>query len=159
MKKSIFLIILSLIILSTIGCGRVNDVHETEKQTTSKEVALTVANYSNYFYSDVYSEIQVNESALGTTYFVNKVHISFDLNQTASIKNIVISGYVDLPLDSSHPLHKEGKLPIQFTVRINANGHGETDVYFQHGTGAYGGYGARDFIITVESITGVVIEL
>jgi hypothetical protein len=41
-------------------------------------------------------------------------------------------------------------------VNINVNGHGETDVYFQHGTGAYGGYGARDYIISVEEITGTV---
>lgn len=154
--KRLALVLLATIILQCFAlpsCGR------SEKKGNSTEekdsiVLLSVENYSNFFYEAITGDIDVRRSALNTKYFVYTLHITFDLKQTADIDNVVIKGKVDVPLPENHLLHVEKKLPLDFTVNINVNGHGETTVYFQHKPGPYGGFSLKDCFLTIESITG-----
>ncbi|MCR5457081.1 MAG: hypothetical protein K6F14_03290 [Clostridiales bacterium] len=158
MKRILTIFIIAAFSTLLIGCSNPVANQETYQveTTVSKPIALTPDNFSEFFFSDVYGNIDAKTSALGTTYFVNTVHVSFDLNQTASIKNVTVKGKIYLNVAKSHLLYVEGKLPLDFSVNINATGHGEIDLYYQHGTGSYGGYGAKDFYITIESVTGYV---
>lgn len=156
MKKSktkrLALVLLTAMILQCFAlssCGR-----SEEKDGT---VLLSVENYSDYFYEAVTWDFKVITTALNNEYLVYTLHITFDLKQTADINNVVIKGKADVPLPENHRLHKEKKLPLDFTVNINVNGHGETYVSFQHEPGHnYGGYSSEDCFLTIESITGSI---
>ena len=159
MKRILTIFLLAAVSVLLLGCSNplLSKEDQPNETAASNPIALTPDNFSEYFFSDVFeSNIDVRTSALGTTFFVNTVHVSFDLNQTASIKNITVKGKIYLNVAKSHLLYVEGKLPLDFSVNISSTGHGETDLYYQHGTGSYGGYGARDFYITVESVTGYI---
>lgn len=147
---------LAFVLLATVilQCFALSSCNQTDEKDNA--IPLSTENYSNYFYETATGKMDVKTSGLNTTYFVNTVHITFDLKQTADINNVVIKGKVDLPLSKTHPLYAEKKLPLDFTVNINVDGHGETDVSFQHGVGSYGGYSAKDFYLTIESITGSI---
>ncbi|MBE6529382.1 MAG: hypothetical protein E7680_02115 [Ruminococcaceae bacterium] len=153
--KRILIILLVVAMLLVSSCSAPNN---KESNNSNKEtIEITADNFQDYFYSDVYGDIKTNTSAIGTTYFVNTIHLSFDLKQTAGINNVTVKGRIDLKVSRTHLLYSEGKLPLYFTVNIPASGHGETTLYFQHGTGAYGGYTMKDFYITIESATGTII--
>ena len=147
---------LALFLLATVilQCFALSSCNQTDEKDST--IPLSAENYSNYFYETATGKMDVKTSGLNTTYFVNTVHITFDLKQTADVNNVVIKGKVDLPLSKTHPLYAEKKLPLDFTVNINVDGHGETDVFFQHGVGSYGGYSAEDYYLTIESITGSI---
>lgn len=145
---------LALLVTMILQCFALSSCDQSDEK--DRNIPLSVENYSNYFYESATGKIDVKTSAFNTTYFINTVHITFDLKQTADINNVVIKGKVNLPLPKTHPLYAEKKLPLDFTVNINVNGHGETDVFFQHGVGSYGGYSATDYYLTIESITGSI---
>lgn len=161
MKKgfALFFVVIQMLCF-LCGCG--NDYKSEDGQKgagneVQMRIELNSENFQYYFYSDVYGDIKVNTSAMGSTYFVNTVHLSFDLKQTAVINNVTVQGRIDLKVSNTHLLYSEGKLPLYFSVNIPASGHGEKTLYFQHGIGAYGGFSAKDdYYVTIESATGTI---
>lgn len=159
MKKGVLLIVVLLALIGVLtSCEYEHFVNsEEEPQLETDVVELNADNFNEYFYSEIYGNAEVNTSALGSTYFNHSVRISFYLNQTAAIKNVTVNGRLELNVPKTHLLYTKGKLPIEFSVNINGNGHGETTVYFQHGIGSYGGFSMDDYYVVVESATGSIL--
>ncbi len=122
-----------------------------------KEVKLTKNNFEEYFFIEITEDFDYFTSALGDTIFTNTVIIDISSSKTAQFDSIIIKGKIHIDVDEDHLLYKEGKLPIDVTIRIDGSGHGSQTVQYSHGRGSYGGYSVEDIYLEVESISGKII--
>lgn len=155
MKKAVCLVLLLMLSVFAVSCNQTNtDQPNAQKKN---EIMLTNDNFDDYFYTNITHDINMGTDMFGKDLFTITVLITFDLKQTADIKNIVVEGILDLDVSETHLLHKEGKLPKSFKAEIYASGHGETTVSYSFNRGAYGGFEIEDYFIEVENITGSII--
>lgn len=149
MKKIILITLAAfLLVASCSGCG----------QNSSKTVNITPDNYSEYFFIKLNYDEEYWDSALsGDTQFDITITIKAESKKSALFDNVVLKGYVQLPLDKRDlPIYTEKILPVEATININGTGSGETTAMFSHGVGPYGGYADTDFYFECTSASGSI---
>ena len=161
MKKILsFILCVFLISHSTIFMYSCNETgnNQIPEMTQTKQINITPNNYKEYFHIFVdLADFDMWESAISGTNCTCKLNIKCRSSITASYNRVILEGLIQLPLESTHLLYKEEKLPISITLNIDGTGQGECTAYFTYGSGPYGGWRDTDFYFECTSASGYIV--
>ena len=154
-KRTILLLLLSLIILigNCVGCssgqskGSEDDPHE---------FYINPHNFEEYFNIEIKGDIDYTSSYFGGTIFTVSATVSCHSLVTMSLDHVVIEGLLQLPLEKTHLLYLENKLPLRIKLVLDGSGNAVETASFSHGEGHYGGYSVNDFYFECTSASGTI---
>ncbi len=153
MRKNVscicFLLVTLTVLLCTTSCGNV--------ESAQKQIDITPENYDEFFFISIDDTFDQWTSALGSLMFRHDLLVKCRSTMTASYYNVVLKGYIQLPVDQDeHLLYKEGKMPCEVTLKVDGTGYGECKAEISHGTGSYGGFSVEDFYFECVSASGYI---
>lgn len=156
MKKIVY-IILIIVLLSVLlfGCSH----------GASDDIEITKDNYKEFFDIKTVANIELPELSKGSNGGVtlgvstkSTIRIIVEAKEEIVTDSVVIKGVIDLPEKYWHRLHEQNELPIEVTVNVDKNGHGEFEgkvvdiLYFSNG------YTEDDFYFECTSVSGKVLK-
>ena len=150
--------LITLLFLTACGNISVSSKEELkweEESSNDEYFELSADDFDRYFFYSIDDDFTYFEVG-SQTKFKHALHIEIDSKVTASYDSIVIEGDINLPVEKTHLLYTEGKLPKHVVIRINGSGHGEEDVEIVHGEGDYGGFAIWDFYLDITSVSGKI---
>ena len=155
--KKIITIIFIIVIFSVLlfGCN----------QSVSDDIEITKDNYKEFFVINTVANIELPKLSKGSNGGVtlgystkSTIKITVEAKEEIVADSVVIKGIIDLPQEYWHRLHEQNELPIDVTINLDNNGHGEFEgkvvdiLYFSNG------YTEDDFYFECTSVSGKILK-